>query len=113
MRRPRLHRWSECVHCSWLLYLLPWQSPVCRDRERCVRDVYQQQHEGGSVDWSVSDIRPHDLYTCSGCRGEGAIVASRDWASGALNIEECPRCRGTGLDPAQVPPWAVAEGVAS
>lgn len=58
--------------------------------------------------WSVSDTRPDDIEVCSHCKGAGEAVVSQDFTSGALNIEGCVRCKGSGLDPAQVPHWAVA-----
>ena len=67
------------------------------------------QHEPEEfIDFSVCDWAPEDLLLCGSCGGHGAIKVRTDWETGADEIEACVRCRRTGLDPIQVPHWAVA-----
>ncbi len=60
------------------------------------------------IDYSVCDWAPEDLLLCGTCAGHGCLLIRTDWETGAAEVEPCVRCHRTGLDPIQVPHWAVA-----
>lgn len=80
---------------------------------RALKALRAQQDEQGPPDeealsWSVCDWAPDDLLDCSGCAANGLILIRIDWETSHQEIEQCKRCLGFGLDPAQAPHWAVA-----
>lgn len=89
---------DSCVICGrrikvqWWQFLTRW---TCSDREECIR-VADQDANGETVYLDYEE-EPHDIWRCSLCLGRKEVAVSQDWESGALNIERCPACEGTGV----------------
>lgn len=103
-------RTAEVVTCRACGVRLPtqpsrwwWQRQVrrsiCLDPETCIERIVENMVGARTEDWSVSDIRPDDLYVCATCKGDQEVPEFQDWETGSLKIIACPRCHGTGVDP--------------
>jgi hypothetical protein len=42
---------------------------------------------------------PVDISVCSRCQGKKEVPVRQDWETGAIEIDHCPRCEGSGVDP--------------
>lgn len=90
-------RTVECRDCHRPTPKRLLRAPRCQDRERCTSLAAAMSTEPPEP--LEFEQPPKDIGVCSQCRGWGEYPVGQDWETGALNLERCGRCDGTGSEP--------------